>query len=479
MFREKKKKYNYNSLFLIFMCLLFCFSFFPKNITTASADSVVFSNVLDDLKKDENFDINDYPTNFTDYSLNVIQIAEGSSGELFVYVYQPSAYNVGIIATCINMSIRSDGQYRSLYNLMLCNYRGTLFKYVLYNFSILEDNERFYDIASIYRPWDSLLDDDISDENGNTISEVSYSVGKLFVAKNENDVVNYYIYDTETIQITDKYVGFVRYPGGLNTMLGWGTNESCDAHFVAFNTDKSIDHLLEAEVYYCSQSYYYYKSYSFGSSPNVQFGDMIDDNYSRLRYDSIVEYQGTGWYSGCFSWNRIQTVETFLEDNYCIENSFKGAILNVDVETKLTEDGINDVSGKKWILRFVETPYEETYSAHATIIKKTLISDVSILRLKFETNGETFDLGVVDNKQTGDFIPDNETTYNVSLADWLENLIFFFFIILFFVVFWPFIPSLVSAFIKIIKALIKLVLRFFKGLFKIFIFPLKLFRKRK
>lgn len=86
MFREKKKKYNYNSLFLIFMCLLFCFSFFPKNITTASADVISYTNVLDDLKKDENFDINDYPTNFSDYSLNVIQIAEGSSGELFVYV---------------------------------------------------------------------------------------------------------------------------------------------------------------------------------------------------------------------------------------------------------------------------------------------------------------------------------------------------------------------------------------------------------
>ena len=46
--------------------------------------------------------------------------------------------------------------------------------------------------------------------------------------------------DIETITITDKFVGFVRYKDGFKLYVG-----ACDSHFVAFNTDKPIDKLLE------------------------------------------------------------------------------------------------------------------------------------------------------------------------------------------------------------------------------------------
>ena len=36
------------------------------------------------------------------------------------------------------------------------------------------------------------------------------------------------------------------------------------------------------------------------------------------------------------------------------------------------------------------------------------MSDVTILRLKFETDGVVYNLGVVDNKQTSSVIPDGE-----------------------------------------------------------------------
>ena len=41
--------------------------------------------------------------------------------------------------------------------------------------------------------------------------------------------------DIETITITDKFVGFVRYKDGFKLYVG-----ACDSHFVAFNTDKPI-----------------------------------------------------------------------------------------------------------------------------------------------------------------------------------------------------------------------------------------------
>lgn len=38
------------------------------------------------------------------------------------------------------------------------------------------------------------------------------------------------------------------------------------------------------------------------------------------------------------------------------------------------------------------------------------MGDVTILRLKFETDGVTYNLGVIDNKQTGSDKPSNEET---------------------------------------------------------------------
>ena len=44
----------------------------------------------------------------------------------------------------------------------------------------------------------------------------------------------------------------------------------------------------------------------------------------------------------------------------------------------------------------------------ATTANSTLVGDVTILRLKFVTDGITYNLGVIDNKQTGGRDPSNE-----------------------------------------------------------------------
>ena len=64
--------------------------FLAFSVRASAAEAVSHSNVLDDLSKDEKFNPEDYPAKADDYSLKVIQIAEGANGELFVYVYQPS-----------------------------------------------------------------------------------------------------------------------------------------------------------------------------------------------------------------------------------------------------------------------------------------------------------------------------------------------------------------------------------------------------
>lgn len=49
-------------------------------IKPAFADTGQYTNVIEDLSKDETFNINHYPMKLKDYSLGVIQIAESENG---------------------------------------------------------------------------------------------------------------------------------------------------------------------------------------------------------------------------------------------------------------------------------------------------------------------------------------------------------------------------------------------------------------
>jgi len=84
-------------------------------------------------------------------------------------------------------------------------------------------------------------------------------------------------------------------------------------------------------------------------------------------------------------------------------------------------------------LRFTETDY--TYTYHDWIspsgghfrnyfkkINETAISDVTILRLKFETDGVVYNLGVVDNKANGTGISDSYTDWTVEVSDTFKEI---------------------------------------------------------
>ena len=69
---------------------------------------------------------------------------------------------------------------------------------------------------------------------------------------------------------------------GLKLYVG-----ACDSHFVAFNTDKPIDRLFEADVYYTTQSYS--KLFAVGVGEKVTFGEK-KENYAYLKYTDKVPY---------------------------------------------------------------------------------------------------------------------------------------------------------------------------------------------
>ena len=404
------------------------------------------SDVLEDLSKDASFSAANYPAAAKDYSLQIIQLAESADKELFVYVYQPSRDKVEASSINISTTINDDISFFN-YSLELLNFDGTLFKYKVTYFKVKKDPVRYYAISSIYRPFNAGIGDKKS--GNNTINEVNYAVNRQYCFGEINGKPYVSCVDIETIVITDKFVGFVRYKDGFKLYVG-----ACDSHFVAFNTDKPIDKLLEADVYYTSQSYSWL--FAIGVGQNETFGEK-KDNYAYLKYTDKVEHTGDGFFAGTYKWDRIQTVDDFINGENR-ENVYHGAVLDVKVSSKLTDEALNELKGKKWVLRFIETAYSLSGGANgSTSTKSTLIGNVTILRLKFETDGITYNLGVIDNKQTGSTEPSNSTDIKVEPNATGKGILYLILFVLLLVILAPLLPYVLNAVIFIISLPIKLV----------------------
>lgn len=420
----------------------------------AAEENKMASGVIEDLSKDASFNAANYPSNAKDYSLSVMQLAESTDKVLFVYVYQPSGDKVRASSINISTTINDEISFFN-YPLELLNFEGTLFKYKVTNFEVKKDPVRYYAISSIYRPFDVSIGDKKS--GNNTINEVNYAVNRQYCFGEINGKPYVNCIDIETIVVTDKFVGFVRYPDGFKLFTGAG---ACDSHFVAFNTDKKIDKLFEADVYYTTQKVSY-DFFTEDSPFSIKFGDSKTDNYAYLKYTDKVEHTGGGFFAGTYKWDRIQSVDDFIktEDRTTV---YYGAVLNSKVSSKLTDEALNELKGKKWVLRFTETSYNKVPKSgmgaatyyHA---ETTMVGNVTILRLKFETDGITYNLGVIDNKQTGSTEPSNSTDIKVEPNATGKGILYLISFVLLLVILALLLPYVLNTIIFIVSLPIKLV----------------------
>lgn len=440
-------------LFVLTVCMV-NFSFL------AYADSTEYSDVLDDLKKDVNFDESYYLEDTDDYSLQVIQLAESSAGELFVYIYQPSGQSRNFNASSINISteINDDISYKN-YKLRRLNCEGVFYKYLVEGLEVSAEPVRYYAVSSVYRPFDESIDEDAN--YGNHVTEVEYKVARQYGFGTLNGKPYVQAVDIETIEITDKFVGFVRYSDGYEYV----TDGACDSHFVAFSTDRKIDKLLEADVYYTTQSYmlYEYSTVNEGFNTEETYGDA-QDKYAYLTYDQKVTHTGDGLFAATYEWDRIETVEQFIAENEKEQNVFSCAGLNVSVENKITDLGKSALADKQWVLRFDETEYESSITQTSVggsfyyhrIVTKTIVGDVTILRLKFETDGMVYNLGVIDNKQSGSDTPVNDEDVNVTFelegcVNALATALMIIALLVLFILLWPILPYIAKAIVWVIS----------------------------
>lgn len=383
---------------------------------SASSDFDSYSDVVSDLTKDEDFNVWSYPLKDNDNSLQVIQIAESTDGKLFVYVYQPNAAVRQLTATYINMSLSESSNGTQLYKLQLLNRSGVFCKYLVTGVTVSSAPIRYYNITSIYRAWDKYIDKGTG--NDNTVNEVVFEVGQLWTAQTVDGETKYSMLTTETITVTTKYAGYVQYADGVS--LGWAeTAGATMAHFVAFSTDKPIEKLMEADVYFIEQTVNakicgnpVHINHTYKGWFDYQYGDKVEHNPPlKLTYKDKASNQGGGYVvnGNKYTWDRIASTADFIQQH---EHD----------DYKITTEGVTSLAGTQWVLSFYETPLQAKVdnvwlpliSAVAlpfvgdVDVKYAEVSEVSILRLKFETAGKVYDLGTVDNKQTGGDKPINE-----------------------------------------------------------------------
>ena len=452
------------SLFCIFQSVLIK----PAN---AEETTDTYTDVLEDLQKDENFNPDDYPAVANDYSLQVIQIAESVNNELFVYVYQPSDETKDFTATTINMyngySENGKDFYPRSYDLTLLSTNGVFDKYLVNKYVVSPVGERWYNIVSIFRFFDKETDKEIA---GGTRGEVAFAVGQQWHFYYFNDVLTVEMGTFKTLDVEIVFVGHQSYYNGITWGSVAGSYSAGDSHFVCFNvSDYVIDHIYDAEVMYTSRSV---ADHSGILSPDDSYGEYEDHTVTLCDSD-IVTFEGSGWLGKTCKWNRITKSEDFVS--------------NFETQgVELNSDSRKEILKSQWVFAFCETSRKTNSGTGYSSTYYTEMSDVTILRLHFiDFLGNVYNLGVVADKVTPDLIPDgilnpyaDEFDLLAEILAWILGVCMIVALIIAIIYFCPWVISLVGKGLAFVfKWIVKILIWKIKFLWRIITFPFKLIGK--
>ena len=250
--------------------------------------------------------------------------------------------------------------------------------YLVNDFSLETGKTRLYVIPSIFRNYNEIIDGEQAEDQ--TITEKAIEVSAKYTFEDDDKGTTVTYSGIKVITVTNKFVGFIQYKDGLT----FSEDNACNAYFVAFSTDIPIENLLEADVYYVTQKYFeYFYTEPFFNSGRINYPPQ--DNYAYITSEDYVTYDAPGWFADSYLWDRIVTVNSFL----------------TQYGENLSEEQLKQLENCQWILNFAETEYKRESTTTSTFVTNTIISDVTILRLAFETAGQYYNLATTDDKVTG------------------------------------------------------------------------------
>lgn len=358
------------------------------------------TDILKDLYTDSDFDINDYPIIEDDYKLTVVQLAESKQGELLLYVYQPCASVRKLYATSINMSLQDRGDKNAtwdIYELELLSVYDVFAKYRVADFELKADEERYYNIASIFRIWQKDIDEGLEKYMHNNITEVAFRVAQCWTVYQDGDTVQYDMAASEVVTVTEQVINKIRV--GIQSMPDWATVymftnawAGADCFYLAFNTDRPIDKLIEADITYDIKHYVpIFDDIKDAAVQGILQAFGKETNANLINRKKPIRHTG------------VQTIEisAFKKSH---SYSFKDRIMSVEdfvsAEKTLSEDALRELVGKQWVVRFDELAYEERLIFGVPYYSENKVTNTTLLGLEFETDGQHYNLGVVDNKQS-------------------------------------------------------------------------------
>lgn len=374
----------------IFLGILFLYIPFAFNGIT-SVYAAGGGNVLDELMVDPDFNVDDWTANPGDYSLKVIQLAEDENKNIYLYVCQPANDSIDLkgikVSISYGYSLNGSGLSPKLYDLELMSTTGIFDKYRVVGWNPSTDGDRYYNIVSIYREANELIDG--SDPSFPTTG-VAYTVGQQWYVCDLNGSRFYEMNTFETLEVEPIFCGNFLFEDGFSGFDFAFTQLPTDCWFYCFNVpDYAIKHIFDADLTYSARQVTV--DYPvLGGEPTYTYGSDFKDQVITLSDTDEMSHVGEGIGAKDFKWNRIMSSEDFL---YTVSEQ----------HVSVTADISTIVASSQWTFSFLESPrssipYQENYVD---------VYEVSVLRLHFQDfSGAYYDLGVVADLVDPDNNPD-------------------------------------------------------------------------
>ncbi len=356
----------------------------------AHASNIDEETVLNDLKQDPNFNIEDYPDDYKDYSLQVIQLAETKENELVVYAYQPSDKNIDLLGTKISISYgfsqNGKGLKPKLYDLSLLSSNGVFDKYLIKDFPVPGDSQRYYNIVSIFREFNEVIDEDKTIDNDYyDRADISFSVGQQWYIYDINDIKGYEMATFNTLTIDTVFGSKFEFNSGLTWGNFSGVCEKGDCWYIAFNCEEYvIKHIYDADMSYSKQ---YIEKTSLGAAGSTfKEGDPEENIPVRLTDQDVMTYTGIGLLASTYKWNRILSSSEFIKN---VEKN--KVVINEDAKKKIQQS--------QWVFTYAITERNYIPGGNGYYVESYYnVYDVGILRLHFlDVSGKIYDLGIVNS----------------------------------------------------------------------------------
>lgn len=425
-------------------------SLFAVKAEAAEGTSTTYSNVLDDLIRDNSFDASKYPVKENSSDIEVIHIAEGEDNELYIYTYQPGNSVNHRKANYLNMSLENPVGKKTgeltykRYSLTWLNSNGVFDKYIVNGFKIQDTMERYYNISAIYRPYDDAVDSSSEFEAIDTVQCKSFGVGQYWRLYYYNDILMYESKKIDVVEYTIYATGTVRYTDGFNPSKPF-TSENTDSHYAAFTIDNfSVDQIIDADITYEINTWQVSTVYNPDKDPEKT---LIKTEKKESEYISNKESgsnDGSGWFGKKYTWDRILSVAEFVK------------ISEENANDTFNETETAGLNKSQFVFAFTETSHSDTQISdpNGMVVRTQIYSETSnfgILRLHFISENKTYDLGCVGDLVGTDEIPDLVVDIKDNIQNEFEevfDVLKIILIIVFIILIWVFLGRPLALLIK-------------------------------